>query len=178
MFEWIDAWCAMDDIQSYDLEMEDIVLVTGRDLAKSWLVVAFANEHFDDAGVQIGVQGRPGGNGITSGASVFWRDARSAEVHWGPDANITISEPLGTLPQGPQPQGPEATATSVQPSSTVPAGLPNRNQCVFLRGYRAKRRVPRGRDYVYDGPPDGLEIEIEDISDIPKVSIVGRDDVL
>jgi hypothetical protein len=136
MLKHIDTWCTIEGVRSLDLEMEDLILVTGRDLAKSWLVTAFANSD-SGASVQIGIEG-PMGNSIAVGASVFWQNAQGAEIHWGPGETITFSDPPIASTQT---RHPNAPLRYQLPSSTLPDPS-DRNQCVFVRGFRAKRRVP------------------------------------
>jgi hypothetical protein len=194
MLRNIDAWCALDDVQRLELEMEDLILVTGRDLAKSWLVAAFAG---DDAGgsIQIGIEGPVGTAGLSVGASVSWQNARSVEYHWGPYPNITVANP----PTGSEQVQHLSSSSSSDQLHPRTVDLPGRDQCVWLRGLRVKRRPfpfnkwkkmeaaaePKDldmRDHDHDvspaaiscelseSPPGVDGAEIEYISDMPKVS--------
>jgi hypothetical protein len=194
MLKNIDTWYALDDVQRLDLQMEDLILVTGRDLAKSWLVAAFAADE-DSGSVQIGIEGPAGTAGLSVGASVSWQNARGVEYHWGPHPNITVADP----PTGPaQVQHLTSSSSSGQLSQRT-VDLPGRDQCVWLRGFRVKKRPfpfnkwkkmeaaaePKdldAHDHDHEGSPTtigcelsesspGVEgVEIEFISNMPKVS--------
>ncbi|KIM79180.1 hypothetical protein PILCRDRAFT_570929 [Piloderma croceum F 1598] len=180
MLKNIDRWYALDDVQRLDLQLEDLILITGRDLAKSWLVAAFAAED-DSAMVQIGIEGPAGTTGLSVGASVFWQNARGVEYHWGPQPNITVADPTA----GPaQLQDINSSSSSNQlPPRAM--DLPERDQCVWLRGFRVKRRPfpfnkwrkmeaaaePKDLDMSdsdHDHDGSGVGVKIEYISDMPK----------
>jgi hypothetical protein len=81
----IDVWFAFArDLGLGVTRMEDIVLVTGRDLARSWTNVAFS-ESQEGEQVSFGVQ-------VTGTSDVQWQvsleDVRGAAVNNGPSGQV------------------------------------------------------------------------------------------
>ena len=122
----IDVWFAF--AQQLDLDVrriEDIILVTGRDLARSWLNVAFSDCQGGEK-VSFGVR-------VTGISDVEWQisheDIRGAAVNRGPSGQVRFPPfPVPILKQQYQ-------------------NLPE-DQCVFLRGFRVSRLfgiIPRLR---------------------------------
>jgi hypothetical protein len=99
--------------------MEDIILVTGRDLARSWTNVAFSEDQGEEQ-VSFGVK-------VTGISDVEWQvapeDIRGAALNCGPSGKVRFSRyPV------PRPLG---LTWSYQ-------NLPE-DQCIFVRGFRVTR---------------------------------------
>jgi hypothetical protein len=122
----IDVWFAFAQQLELDVRrIEDIILVTGRDLARSWLNVAFSD---CQGGEQISF-----GAQVTGISDVEWQispeDIRGAAVNCGPSGQVLfLLFPVPILKQHYQ-------------------NLPE-DQCIFLRGFRVYRLfgiIPRLR---------------------------------
>jgi hypothetical protein len=152
-------WLSLDGIQRLELQMEDLILVTGRDLAKSWLVAAFTDDQ-SKGNVQIGIQPPAGLGTISIGASVSWQNARSAEYNWGPDETIIITDPLPGRSQS-------------------YAELPGRDQCISLRGFRVKRRRFPFTKLKIEGAaePEDFKLHEHDHDDSPQASSCPRSEL-
>ena len=106
-------------------QMEDLILVTGCTLVKSWAAAAFdSHMSVDSDPTTISLEARKSDNG---GTQFFWRNIRgTVEYHnsrFDPVRSpgyITLHELMLSSPQN------------------VQEPLPQ-NQCVFIRGFRAKR---------------------------------------
>ncbi|KDQ57869.1 hypothetical protein JAAARDRAFT_250106 [Jaapia argillacea MUCL 33604] len=111
------SWERFVEEQGLLVQLSDIVLVTGRDLTTRWSMAAFANSSMSLGGT-VSAQ-VPGAVSATFSVSAGWQCDRSTFHHAGPQLSQlepTISEAVEV--GGPYPL----------------------NQCVFLRGFIAKRR--------------------------------------
>jgi hypothetical protein len=110
--------------------VEDIILITGRDLTKRWAIATFT-ETARDAGVSFNV-----GDAVGVGAWGSWTSNVQVPLHDGP----TSSDP--SAPDGNVNRLIRDTADL--PLRGSPPPLKDLNQCNFLRGFRVvERRFPR-----------------------------------
>jgi hypothetical protein len=151
----VDVWFAF--AQQLGLEVrriEDIILVTGRDLARSWLNVAFSDCYGGEQ-VSLGVR-------VTGNSDVEWQisheDIRGAAVNRGPSGQVRF--PLFPVP------------ILKQQYQNLPE-----DQCVFLRGFRVSRLfgiIPRLRgaaDPTWSPGQDEPEFENQLISIPPESNV-------
>jgi hypothetical protein len=122
MIKNIDAWFAFTQYHGLRLDMEDIVFVTGCHHTKSWCNVAFTEVDTDaQFTLQVEVTGAPG-------ASINWRASslqiQGAVLSPGPTGAVSG---IRIIYRG-----------SLRSFNVLPQNLPE-NQCIFLRGFRAKR---------------------------------------
>jgi hypothetical protein len=116
----IDVWFQFArDLGLGVTRMEDIILVTGRDLARSWTNVAFSEDQGEEQ-VSFGVE-------VTGTSNVEWqvahRDIRGTALNFGPSGKVSFSQfpvprPLGLI--------------------WSYKNLPE-DQCIFVRGFRVAR---------------------------------------
>jgi len=84
----IDSWFAFAQTLGLGIErMEEIILVTGRDLAKSWANIAFLGNQ-DDSRVSFGVRVESPGPSITFQFSP--ENAQGAVLHHGPEGEVRL----------------------------------------------------------------------------------------
>jgi hypothetical protein len=81
----IDVWYQFARELGFGIDrMEDIILVTGRDLARSWVNVAFSESHEEEQ-VSFGVQ-------VTGSSNVEWQlpleDMQGVAVNRGPSGQV------------------------------------------------------------------------------------------
>ncbi|KDQ54309.1 hypothetical protein JAAARDRAFT_135733, partial [Jaapia argillacea MUCL 33604] len=152
-----------------EIKVSDLVLVTGCHMTTKWAMAAFSNSDVRASG-SFGA-GIPGGVSAKFSLSGGWSTSRFVHHHSGPQPSF-----LGTKAQGSSnPDGSEED---------------DRNQCVFLRGYRVMERRFLGPKVIeaaadpqnlgHEGPEQGdtavpceggeTEDEIMPLSEIPKVS--------
>ncbi|KAI0049011.1 hypothetical protein FA95DRAFT_981020 [Auriscalpium vulgare] len=129
-----DLWLAYAHQKGYGVDLEDILLVTGCDLAKSWAVTAFISSEVDGSATLKGVDPSTLGD-LSAPASMQWRNWHSQHAihNWGPEPFALESRPTG------------AHDSPAEDSATDPVWLsrtlfPGFDQCVFVRGYHMKRR--------------------------------------
>jgi hypothetical protein len=128
----IDVWFAFARYLGLGVaRMEDIILVTGRDLASSWTNVVFSENQGGEQ-VSFGVQV----TGISS-CNVQWQvpleDIRGVAVNCGPSGQV--------------PFFPSKDAETTPGLICSHQNLPE-DQCIFVRGFRVRRRfriIPRLR---------------------------------
>ncbi|KDQ54312.1 hypothetical protein JAAARDRAFT_697179 [Jaapia argillacea MUCL 33604] len=149
-----------------EIEVSDLILVTGCDLTTQWAMAAFSTT---DVRASASVGGQvPGAISAKFSLKGGWTTTRFVHHHWGPQPSRWMTK----APETP----------SSQPTDKLP------DQCVFLRGYRVKERRflgPKvieagagphdiggyspedGNTKVYSTDSDSNE-EVESLSDTPK----------
>lgn len=137
-----ESWLAFANGPGSGLElgMEDLILVTGYDLASSWAVAAFMHREAD-AAIELQVNTAIGAGG--AGMHVSWKNECNAEHNWGPRPGLLTSVEPTLSPRVSEDatlMETHETASSSGDGQTQPL---TRDQCIFLRGYRVKRRVFR-----------------------------------
>ncbi|KZT19859.1 hypothetical protein NEOLEDRAFT_1077003 [Neolentinus lepideus HHB14362 ss-1] len=105
----------------FDLEVPDLILVTGRDLTTQWAMAAFAKSEFQGS--------------VGAGVSVPGILAAEFEVRSGWRTDLTSGVQYRCGPQSSRFLEPERVEGSWTEVLTR-----RQNQCVFLRGYRIKER--------------------------------------
>ena len=114
-----------------DIDLRDIVLVTGRDLTKQWATATFM-EKSRDAGISFQV-GDGFGSVLGNAGLAFWGS-------W--SSNIVVPHRCGPVPVEPPAQ--EANSRlriEDAPDGSAPSISQIYNQCVFLRGFRVRERT-------------------------------------
>ncbi|KAI0315910.1 hypothetical protein OF83DRAFT_307950 [Amylostereum chailletii] len=96
VLEHSDRWLALSERRGLGLRMEDIILVTGRDLTASWANIVFASA---ERGItsELHVDFTSGAPRRVSG--IRWTNAQSVVVqsNWGPSSMASeLDEPLNT----------------------------------------------------------------------------------
>ncbi|TFY60560.1 hypothetical protein EVG20_g7374 [Dentipellis fragilis] len=133
--EHCERWHALTDRLRLGLRLEDHILVTGCDRTTTWAVAAFTSVDFDS---RISLSVDFAGVGSASFASsMSWTHDGSAQYNWGPDQRTSVStaELTRAVTSGGEISSPSAATDQLQkPINT------KFNQCVFVRGFRAKRR--------------------------------------
>jgi hypothetical protein len=125
------SWISFAQDQGHDVELEDLILVTGLDMTKDFAMISFANnsESFD---IDFQVATSPYFAGSV-GAWGSWRVERSVHVNWGPQDTA----PPGTL----RANAASALRTCASEDGSLDAiASDGYRQCVFVRGYRVRRR--------------------------------------
>ena len=118
----VDQWFRYAESLDLGLDMEDILLVTGRHLTTSWAVAAFTHTT-SDATIEVDL-----GVTVSAGASISWKNCINVQYNWGPGQNVS------TL-------GSQQADTDDYPTSVLgQESAPVQNQCIFIRGFCAKRR--------------------------------------
>ncbi|TFY72145.1 hypothetical protein EVG20_g860, partial [Dentipellis fragilis] len=129
-----ERWLALAEQIGLSLHMEDLILVTGCDCTTTWAVAAFTSTDFDGH-VQLSVDFSSAGS-VSFASGLRWMRDENAQCNWGPDPDTSVStDELANAVM-------EGGDVSVTPSA---GQLPNPintkyNQCVFVRGFRAKSR--------------------------------------
>lgn len=123
-----------------ELEMEDLILVTGYDLASSWAVAAFMHNEAD-AAIELQVNTAVGAGG--AGMHVSWKNECNTEHNWGPRPGLLTSIEPTLSPRISQDTTFMENHETTSSSGDGQTESPTRDQCIFLRGYRVKRRVFR-----------------------------------
>jgi hypothetical protein len=161
------AWVAFAQDQGHDVELEDLILVTGLDVTKDFAMLAFANDSGDfDINFQVGASQYATGS---VGAWGSWRVANSAHENWGPQETA----PPGTI----RAASALRTITSAGESSNA---IPNDEyrQCVFIRGYRIRRRFgvwPQVQNAAAD--PQDLDFDRDNDAEVMAIPAGGTADV-
>jgi hypothetical protein len=79
----IDSWFTFAESLGLGIDsMEDIILVTGRHLARSWVIATFSDCQAD-AYVSFGAEVLG-----DSGVNLEWRDARGGDLKLGPEGRV------------------------------------------------------------------------------------------
>jgi hypothetical protein len=158
----VDSWFSLSKKKGLGVDrMEDLILVTGCTLVTSWGAAAFL-DNSADAEFTLAVQLLNGG-----GATYDWRVIRPSVVH-------------GDSYRGPVRPLRHSAIPFTNPSFRLKfAGNLPQNQCVFIRGFRAKRvflwtRLRGAAEPLPDDPeppsgPEG-EIQVTRVADAPSVS--------
>ena len=132
LYQCIDSWYALTRRLGLSLRMEDIILVTGCDLTKSW-ANAIIFEHSVEGGLDLEVTFAPAG-GAKVTTDIRWTTTQSALVNTGP-INAGMRQRLAYL------QDNDISTTVLQdPDSSMEALNTKNDQCLFIRGFQAKRR--------------------------------------
>lgn len=136
MLKNCESWLAFANGPDCGLElgMEDLILVTGYDLASSWAVAAFMHNEAD-AAIELQVNTGIGTGG--AGMHVSWKNECNTEYNWGPRPGFLTSVEPTLSPRV------SRDATLTVSNEHVQAESLTRDQCIFLRGYHVKRRVFR-----------------------------------
>lgn len=125
------TWLEFANDNDHDIEVQDIILVTGRDMTEDFSMIAFSQ-----SSREISFQFEAGVSQLAS-ASVSgwgsWRCEYPVFENWGPQER---RHPSRILPD----TIPDSTPPSGDPSSDT-AQNPDYNQCVFLRGFRIHFRA-------------------------------------
>jgi hypothetical protein len=123
------SWISFAQDQGHDVELEDLILVTGLDMTKDFAMFSFANnsKSFD---IDFQVAASPYFVGSV-GAWGSWHVKSSVHENWGPQNTA----PPGTL------RAASALRTCVSDDESTDAiASDGYRQCVFVRGYRVRRR--------------------------------------
>ncbi|KAA1470055.1 hypothetical protein DENSPDRAFT_879420 [Dentipellis sp. KUC8613] len=132
--EHCEQWLALTERLRLGLRLEDHILVTGCDRTTTWAVAAFTSVDFDS---KISLSVDFAGVGSASFASsMSWTHDGSAQYNWGPDQRSPVSTAeLTRAVTG----GGDISSSSSANQLHKPINT-EFNQCVFIRGFRAKRR--------------------------------------
>ncbi|KAI0052350.1 kinase-like protein [Auriscalpium vulgare] len=141
-----DRWLAYAHHKGLNVRIEDILLVTGCDLAKSWAMAAFVSSEVN-ARAALKVDLSPVGGPLCASASMQWRSVHQMHVnhHWGPDSSApSFSALMERLSVGSNssPESSLAEHSNPDPLWLSRTLLPGFDQCIFVRGYHMKRRLP------------------------------------
>jgi hypothetical protein len=167
------AWVAFAHKNGDDVELEDLILVTGLDVTKDFAMLAFANDSGDfDINFQVGASQYATGS---VGAWGSWRVESSVHDNWGPQDTA----PPGTT---------SALRTVTSEGETINAAPSDEyRQCVFVRGYRVRRRLgvwpqvqkaaAQPQEPPFDGEDDtGMEVmAVEGITDVSEDGPTSKD---
>ncbi|TFK48150.1 hypothetical protein OE88DRAFT_1737855 [Heliocybe sulcata] len=116
------SWLAFaNNTLGFDIDVSDLILVTGRDLTTQWAMAAFAKSEFRGT--------------LAAGVSVPGMLTAEFEVRSGWRADLTGGVQHRCGPQPSRLPVPQCTTDVQNESSQV-----KQNQCIFLRGYRVKER--------------------------------------
>ena len=122
IIKYIDEWFAYARERDLGISREDIILVTGRDLTKTWATIAF-----QERGEQIGF-----GVQVAGVSDATWeftpQGAQGVAYNLGPSGQVRFS--ILFFPQ--------QTATLRSNLFFSNQNLPE-NQCIFVRGFRVTR---------------------------------------
>jgi hypothetical protein len=119
------SWLAFAHEQGHDVQLADLILVTGVDLTKDFSMLAF--EH---AGADFSAEFKVDAPQVMSASASAWgswRTMTSVHKNWGPQELLPPSLARLTIP---------AAAHQDQPGTI----LDDYCQCVFVRGYRMRER--------------------------------------
>ena len=113
------SWETFAHKNHHDVKAEDLILVTGRDMTEDFAMLAFSQ---NEAGFQV--QFGAEATNVASGSVFLW---------------CSRHPKMSTF----QNHGPQATDPAAHDSATVfeRNDMPRYKQCVFLRGYRIRRRM-------------------------------------
>ncbi|KAF8521310.1 hypothetical protein JB92DRAFT_1817718 [Gautieria morchelliformis] len=127
MRQHYQSWHDHANKLGHRVKLEDILFITGHDMTRDFDMVAFSSDS-KEAGIKFSA-GIPGVGSATTAAWGTW------------DSSISVSRNFG-----PQPRDPPGDLQLLTYNTHPMDSFPKYNQCVFLRGYRIKRRariVPR-----------------------------------
>ncbi|TFY69528.1 hypothetical protein EVG20_g3117 [Dentipellis fragilis] len=134
MREHCERWHALTEQLKLSLRMEDLVLVTGCDRTTTWAVAAFTSTDFDSR-IQLSVD-FAGVGSASFASSLSWTHDENAQYNWGPDSETSV---LTNELTGAVTDGGDISMSSSQGQLQKPINT-KYNQCVFVRGLRAKSR--------------------------------------
>ncbi|KAI0315936.1 hypothetical protein OF83DRAFT_306064 [Amylostereum chailletii] len=166
-----ERWHALAARRHLGLQMEDLMLVTGRDLTKSWGNAVFC-DHSLDGRISLEVDFAPLG-GAQVASHIRWTNVQNAMINWGPDPEDEEEEEeeAEAAPASDAVEGPSAGAPS-SARRRVPLNTRD-DQCIFIRHVCAKKRrmfhfprkmkaaaeprdPDRGEDFDGDGSVSGI----------------------
>lgn len=127
----IEGWHAFVRSQDLPLEIEDLMLVTGRHLTSSWALAALSGQD-DSASVELNVSFM-GQAGTSLSGGLSWRAMHNAQENRGPRSrtlHTVISSDRDFDSSAPR-------EPAISPSIVH---TDEKNQCIFVRGMRAKKR--------------------------------------
>jgi hypothetical protein len=161
MIDNVDSWHAFTMHMGYPVRLEDLMLVTGVDLTKSWSTVVFTERQMEGA-VGLEVDYATVG-GLKLASSFRWKNTEQALVNWGPqpEQDMRVSSSGGSSDGR---STPDASASSLA-GSTSPLNR-KEDQAIFIRRLRVKKRVLfRGLKIMANAEPGDLSDDEPDSSD-------------
>jgi hypothetical protein len=157
----IECWHAVTERIGYPVRLEDLMLVTGVDLTKSWSTAVFTERQIEGA---VGLEVDYATVGSLKWASRFrWRNTHGAQVNWGPQPEQDM-----TYISSGESWDRQSTFTTSTPSLADSLSLANRkeDQAIFIRRLRVKKRVLfRGLKIQANAKPEDLGDDDPDSSD-------------
>ncbi|KAF8528479.1 hypothetical protein BU17DRAFT_38248 [Hysterangium stoloniferum] len=164
----VDSWLSFAIQDDRDVKLEDMILVTGYDMTSEYAMAAF-----HDTESTVALEFQAGLTASSASASVWglWRSSNSVHHNCGPQARIPPSQMTHaqSLVIGEPLEGPQSRDLF---DNFPPNGY---NQCVFIRGFRVKKRIgiPRvlkaaagPHDLGSGDPPDEISPHIENVPEI------------
>ncbi|KAL4248782.1 hypothetical protein ABKN59_008349 [Abortiporus biennis] len=134
MLDHYESWLAFANDQGHGIRLQDLILVTGRDMTEDFAMLAFSHNQG-----RLGVEFEAGVPNLASVDAAVWGSWR---------CDFPVYENWGPQERSPQVDdwehpSPEDTSlndyVTMEPHGDNPG--PQFNQCVFLRGFRIHRRV-------------------------------------
>lgn len=124
----IESWHAFARNQDLPLDVDDLMLVTGRHLTSSWALAALSGQE-DVASVELNL-GFMGQAGVGAGGGLSWRTIHNAQENRGPRSRTprTAINSSHSIDH----------STSQEALSPAANRIEERNQCIFVRGMRRK----------------------------------------
>ncbi|KAI0315882.1 hypothetical protein OF83DRAFT_1084666 [Amylostereum chailletii] len=159
----IERWHASTVRNGLGLKMEQIMLVSGRDLVKSWANAAFCNTEFE-ASVSLEADIAMV-SGIKLAVNVRFSNIDGADYGWGPQQDELVDVPTqASAGPGADPERETSPSTDVAPSSSntfspliYASAYHGRvippDQCIFMRRYRVKHRWFLGKKLFANAEP-------------------------
>jgi hypothetical protein len=163
-------WLSFAQDQGRPVELEDLILVTGLDLTKDFAMLSFANNSSDfDINFQVGVSQYATGS-ISAWGS--WHTTSSTQDNWGPQHTATPSALRA-----------DRALRSITSEGDSAEAIPSDEyrQCVFVRGYRIRRRFgvwpqvqtaaaePQDPPYYRDNDAEVAAVAVEGIAEVSEM---------
>jgi len=147
--------------------MEDLILVSGRTLVTSWGAAVFLDHGLEEAAISLADHALPNGGG-----RFVWGNINRVVPHHNSQLE-SVRSPFVFCRHG----------LIFLPSNQKDNSSPTMNQCVFIKGFRAKRgfpwlkRIRAAAEPLPDDPESSPEDEIQ-VLGVPDDPEVGRSHVV
>ncbi|KAI0044757.1 hypothetical protein FA95DRAFT_1622960 [Auriscalpium vulgare] len=139
--EHCDRWLAFAHYKYVDVELDDLVLVTGCDLAKSWATAAFmGNETNAAASLTIDVGSIAN---VSASFGMSWKNVQNVIYNWGPAEDLSTSgvDRSSTNAEVGTSSATGGSQFSLTSSQIALAASEVWDQCIFIRGFHMKNRI-------------------------------------
>ncbi|KAJ3555107.1 hypothetical protein NM688_g2760 [Phlebia brevispora] len=127
------SWVKFAQGKGHDVELKDIILVTGHDTTREYAMAAFANNS-----TTLRIEFKAGGEGLVSATASAWGSWEASPLvhrNCGPPGSV-----VRTNTMLPSPSSPSQESVS-QLGLVDEATFEEFNQCVFIRGFHMRKRM-------------------------------------